>query len=340
MPNPLSVPLIGQNFSDLAQQRFGWANFNRGVEEANLSRAAAAEQNYNNYLGTVAAMRDRATQQDLQLQLSADAAAREDAWRKQQAAQHASEFAQNLAASKEALQVSKQAEEHRTAAMEYVADLRDRQAREQAQQNIELTGQTAAQNYASLKRQAEGAQQRLTEWEDELARLKERQTALQTGAAKTKWLGLKSVGMTEEEKVEFGQNEARIKQLDLLLSPKSQAVKDAEKAKNYFEKFREQFLGTDFTLDEEGGAIRHKTGKSWGFTPITGATTTTTTARNPLTAAMLMGPATTLDMASAMSKAMPTFRGRGAGASWEEAQPPSETASTGRVGRYSYEVAQ
>lgn len=53
MPNPFFEPVIGGGFDQVAGQRAGWAQFNRGVESENLARAAAAEQSQNSWLARV-----------------------------------------------------------------------------------------------------------------------------------------------------------------------------------------------------------------------------------------------------------------------------------------------
>lgn len=66
------VPLIGSSFDSLGAQRLQWSGFNNGVENANLARAAAAQQERNRYNFEVAKMyqeaeaRDAAAQQQQQ----------------------------------------------------------------------------------------------------------------------------------------------------------------------------------------------------------------------------------------------------------------------------------
>lgn len=59
MPYPNFIPVIGGGFDQVAQQQSGWAGFNRGVEEANMGRLAAAEQSRNNWLSENARLRQQ-----------------------------------------------------------------------------------------------------------------------------------------------------------------------------------------------------------------------------------------------------------------------------------------
>lgn len=58
MPNPNFLPVIGRDFSDVAGQQYQWAGFNRGVEEGNMQRAAAAQQAHNDWLLQLRKMQD------------------------------------------------------------------------------------------------------------------------------------------------------------------------------------------------------------------------------------------------------------------------------------------
>lgn len=77
MPNPSFVPIIGSGFGDIAQQQQFWANFNRGVEDTNFSRAAEAQRNRNNWLAQVAKIQQEDQDRQSQLTLAGAAAARE-----------------------------------------------------------------------------------------------------------------------------------------------------------------------------------------------------------------------------------------------------------------------
>lgn len=263
-------PVIGSSFDNVANQQLAFAGLNNRVQEANLSRASEAEQTYNRYLANIAAMRSAADQRSTDMQVTQDALQRQEAWQREQARQRAAEFQQQVALSQTG-EANRLAEErHRSDVMARGYELKDQLARDQAQQNVDLTGQSAAQNYAGLKRQAEDAQKKVSILEDEQSRLKERQLAIESNAGKKHWYGGK-VGMSEDETAEYAANAARLKALEKILAPKSELVRDAERAQNYFEKFRENFLGTDFTLDEDAGVVRHKSGKAWNFSKPTGA---------------------------------------------------------------------
>lgn len=55
MPIPGQIPIVGSSFDSVGSQLYNWQNFNRGVEEGNLSRQAQAEQSRNNYFAQIAA---------------------------------------------------------------------------------------------------------------------------------------------------------------------------------------------------------------------------------------------------------------------------------------------
>jgi len=50
------MPVIGSSFDAIAGQQAGWQNFNRGVEENNIARAAQAQQQQNQWLAQLAAL--------------------------------------------------------------------------------------------------------------------------------------------------------------------------------------------------------------------------------------------------------------------------------------------
>lgn len=97
MANPFFEPIIGSSFDALAGQRQGWAQFNRGVEEANLERLQRAQERQNQYLATVAQMRDAAQQRDINNQFAADESARRDILTQGEAGERARQFNVNAA---------------------------------------------------------------------------------------------------------------------------------------------------------------------------------------------------------------------------------------------------
>lgn len=79
MPNPNWLPIIGNSFSDVGSQIAGWAGFNRGVEEGNITRRMAQDEAINRYNANVWNMQraeeEQARQQaihdrDLKLQIA------------------------------------------------------------------------------------------------------------------------------------------------------------------------------------------------------------------------------------------------------------------------------
>lgn len=83
--NPIYMPVIGSGFDADAAQQANWAQFNRGVEEANLGRLAAAQQTRNNWLQQVqsiqqqqadrqAALDQRQQENEMSMAMNADRA--------------------------------------------------------------------------------------------------------------------------------------------------------------------------------------------------------------------------------------------------------------------------
>lgn len=86
MPVPLFQPVIGSGFDADAAQQFQWANFNRAQDEANIARAQQANREYNDWMQTVAQMRnadvlrtDALAREDFQIASTREAQARRDA---------------------------------------------------------------------------------------------------------------------------------------------------------------------------------------------------------------------------------------------------------------------
>lgn len=67
------IPIVGRSISDATRQAGDWARYNAGVEEGDIARANAAEQNWNRWNANVANLQrsDEATQYDRGLQSDA-----------------------------------------------------------------------------------------------------------------------------------------------------------------------------------------------------------------------------------------------------------------------------
>lgn len=323
-PQPVA-PLIAGGFDALNAQRFGWTNRNDQIEQANLARAAAAQEAQNRWLANAAAMQQAAQQRNVELQLSQDATMRQEAWRQRQAEDESKRWAEDIAWRKQSEAARLGEERYRSEVMSERAALADKLARDQMVFDIDQTGQNAAQQLAGLKRQYEKAQADVTALEDEQSRLEKQQTDFDA-KSKTSWFGLRG-GLSEPEKQLQTETQTRLMELKKLLAPRSEVVKLRDRAENAYDKYREQFLGTDFSVDDDTNTIRHRSGKVWSF----GQAVQEARASNPnpfMWAASIPLAATADALASAPRFAAfntPAFRGAGAGASWE----PAATTGTG-----------
>lgn len=73
------VPVIGSGFDSVMSQIGNWANFNKSVEENNLARLAASEQNQNAYYNRVAELARQDAEQDWRDRRQDQIFARDDA---------------------------------------------------------------------------------------------------------------------------------------------------------------------------------------------------------------------------------------------------------------------
>lgn len=92
MPNPSWVPIIGSGFDSIANQRHGWATFNAGIEQANMARAAAAEEARNQYRFQLAKLAQEAEIRDAAMKQQAAQQSLALALREQDAAERRREF--------------------------------------------------------------------------------------------------------------------------------------------------------------------------------------------------------------------------------------------------------
>lgn len=261
MPSFFTAPLLGSSFDALNAQRFGWTNRNDQIEAANLARAAAVQEAQNRWLANSAAMQQAAQQRNVELQLSQDATLRQEAWRQRQAEEDAQRWSEDLAWRRQS-EANRLAEERfRSQVMGDRDLLRDRLAREQMTFDIDQTGQGAAQQLAALKRQYEKAQSEVAALEDEQKTLEKSNADIDAVVSK-RWIR----GANEEEKAKREANDMRLMEIKKLVAPRSELVKTRDRAENAYDRYREQFLGSDFSIDDDTSTIRHKgSGKSWSF---------------------------------------------------------------------------
>jgi hypothetical protein len=113
MPNPAFIPLVGSGFDSLANQRAGLMAYNRAVEEGNINRFDAANQQRNNYLAQLAQVQ----RQDQARQDALTQAAQDRAVQQQQIQQAAIERAAGSAEERREFDVRSGLETARTNAM-------------------------------------------------------------------------------------------------------------------------------------------------------------------------------------------------------------------------------
>lgn len=115
MPNPAWVPIIGNSFSDVGSQIAGWAGFNRGVEENNITRRMAQDEAINRYNANVWKIQHDAEEQarqqairdrDLKLQI---------AMNRDKDAQQQYQFERKLAFDRDALEANQKVAEDKLA---------------------------------------------------------------------------------------------------------------------------------------------------------------------------------------------------------------------------------
>ena len=115
MPNPAWVPIIGNSFSDVGSQIAGWAGFNRGVEEGNITRRMAQDDAINRYNANVWKIQHDADEQarqqairdrDLKLQI---------AMNRDKDAQQQYQFERKLAFDRDALEANQKVAEDKLA---------------------------------------------------------------------------------------------------------------------------------------------------------------------------------------------------------------------------------
>lgn len=237
---PQFMPVIGRDFTDIANQQAQWQGFNRGVEENNLARADRAQEVQNNWLAQVAQMRDAAQQRDLNLQLSADAEARHAAEtainRSIQGSQFEKSLAQQAAAAKDRIT----AEENRTVAMTAQDKAKLEAQLQRKQDEISNSATDFAANYGLLDSEVNDANK-------EFALATQELTAAQAKKA------------IDPTKV----TAADIKNLETQQRVSERALKSASD-KRFYE--RKRIEGKGFQVNDAQGHIFHpELNKKWNF---------------------------------------------------------------------------
>jgi hypothetical protein len=246
MPNPSFLPLIASSFDRLGEEQARWAGFNANIEQANISRANAAEENVNSWLRNVAvaqqAQADRESAQRNRDVQSATALA----IRKQNLALDERDKALGLQYEKDRLAT----EDRRTQAMTERYMLQDAAKQREAQDKIEREGSTAASRLAVAKRNAEQAAKVHKATEENL----ERATNQIEQERNSKKPNLVAIGNLQR------QIQIYTKRLD-------QDARERNRAENTYDNVRLNLENSGFKIEED--QISHpQSGKSWRFSDI------------------------------------------------------------------------
>lgn len=264
MPIPDFVPLIGSGFDQLANQQLQWANFSRGVEEANLAREAQAEQQQSNWLAQVSELNQRREEQNFQRQMDADAFGRQLTLSREAETTRQRERAQDIA------RATAQGKEQMAYGRNYL-ETQQKIAEEKiaaATKNHELTlesqGQHLAANYLITQRNHEAAQQAL---EDLHKQIDDTQSGLETERGKKKPDANKIIDLNN-----------RLKMYNTQLR---QRESDARKAENDFERLKNRADNANFNINEDGTITHPDTTKTWSWKNALRQAQTSTTPLGP-----------------------------------------------------------
>lgn len=161
MPNPSWTPVIGSGFDQDAAQQQHWAGFNAQMDQANIARANAAQQNQNQWLQTAAAMR----QQAIDRQGAADDAAQQQAVQQQTEAARAAESKRQFDVSAD---ISRAGIAERDKQFTFTRDEQNRLERKQLDETESLAKQLAPEGL-QLGEDHDAAQQAAAEADANLA---------------------------------------------------------------------------------------------------------------------------------------------------------------------------
>lgn len=195
MPNPLFMPVIGDSFGDVMRQQAGWAGFNSRMDEANISRANAAEQTRNSYLQTVAQMQQAENVRQAALQQRESEGPRADRWQYAQEAERQKERAQDIVTRKNERADDLKFAREQLAAQEKAQAGKQKFSEMQLEKAIDQRGQNHAAVYAELNFDQQLAQKTLDALDEKLA---EHDKMLKELSAK------KASKLTPEEKGSLG----------------------------------------------------------------------------------------------------------------------------------------
>ena len=251
---PVSIPVIGSGFDAVAGQQMGWANYNRGVDEANLARRAASEQTQNNYMAAMQALQQRAADRDTE------------------AYQRAQEYGASLTAQADANRFSAAQEAQRLKEESRRTDAMlatQRATAQKGEDKITNVGSQYAFDYSSANDTLQAAAKAEAAARDAYQSKIDRQAQLATAKERT-----------PDDIKEQTDISGQLKTLKVAHTKAEQARLAAEK---HFNSILDKIQASDYSVDSTSGAIVHRpTLKKWsiragaqpapGFTFTSGST--------------------------------------------------------------------
>lgn len=252
-------PLIGSSFDALAAQRQYWGGLNNQTETGNAQRAAAAQQEANNYFQQVAASRQAAINRQAEMDWMGQQANVAQQSQADKDAVHAHEFAVNTQLSQDEIKrreaaatLAAQKADEATTERAREFDTSTEQQKQLREDDINNTGQAYAATYAASQRQLSAA-------EDAAQKLQTEHDDLTTEVAD---LGKKS-DKSPEDLQKLSADNARLAQMKKLL-PKVLNVQQQKEQQHLA--LSDKMLISGYVPNEEDGTLTHLTsGKSWTF---------------------------------------------------------------------------
>ena len=250
MPVDSFVPLVGSGFDALAGQREFWNNFSKSVDEDNIRRLGAAQQNQNNYLQQLSQLRQGAVDQDAAAQREATQNALSIAAQAKQAAQNQDNLDRDYQFRSEAQKQTVAAEDRRNKVMEDVAQKKVDFQTKQQEIAIDQKGQRLAQQYSiatQAAKEADSAYEKANQLKDQAQADAE---SLAANPKKGKEDNLKLAQISK-------QGPAIAAQLRLAASVK-------KKSDDHLASLIAQMAAGEFSVEDDG-TISHSSGKKWSF---------------------------------------------------------------------------
>lgn len=171
MPNANFQPVIGDSFGDVMRQQAHYVDVNRATDEANLARAAAADQTRNSYFQTIAQMQQGSADRQTQAQSDATREATANRWAQYQSDLQQKQFEEQRADQKTGVKETLKFQREQLAAQEKAAASKQKHDEFVFNQKVENFGQNYAKAYAGLNFDHELAQKTLDSMDEKIQEL-------------------------------------------------------------------------------------------------------------------------------------------------------------------------